>query len=242
MTDYCRQAFPASGQPSLDEPRGIEARLLPRDGIDFPAPYDEQPSQKRRQMLWLTLIFTRVNGVGWVSQMRSFWESVRPNNTYTWLKGHFLALCVRPYPALARLRYIVYACDDGVNVDTQAFKSRMKVGSGVRFDSRGFPAMGEDDPVIQAAKKRTKVRNTPASLPFFVCFLQHRVRKLQQHSLLPGRNVSLRKHFDRSYSRPRCKDTNLKSTPRCKDTQCLRSRVLRRYKRSRGDTVISMRP
>ncbi|CAM9463272.1 unnamed protein product [Scytosiphon promiscuus] len=50
----------------------------------------------------------------------------------------------------------VFGSEKGFMKNSAAFKNRMKVGSGVRFDSRGFPATGEDDPVIQAAKERTK--------------------------------------------------------------------------------------
>jgi len=50
----------------------------------------------------------------------------------------------------------------------------MKVGSGVRFDAEGFPVAGEDDPVIQAAKKAAKASKhgcgsaAALSLPRFV--------------------------------------------------------------------------
>lgn len=46
----------------------------------------------------------------------------------------------------------------------QAFKSKLQVGSGVRFDSQGLPVVAKDDPVIQAAKKTAKVRRIPVSL------------------------------------------------------------------------------
>ncbi len=54
----------------------------------------------------------------------------------------------------------------------QEFKSRMKLGSGVRFDAEGFPvAVEEEDPVIQAAKKAAKARNRDwTRQPFFFFF------------------------------------------------------------------------
>lgn len=39
----------------------------------------------------------------------------------------------------------------------QEFKDRMKAGSGVRFDAQGLPAL-ENDPIIEAARKKAKVR------------------------------------------------------------------------------------
>ncbi|CAM9744168.1 unnamed protein product, partial [Hapterophycus canaliculatus] len=50
----------------------------------------------------------------------------------------------------------VFASEKGFMQNSSAFKSRMKLGSGVQFDSNGFPAVDEDDPVILAAKKITK--------------------------------------------------------------------------------------
>lgn len=53
----------------------------------------------------------------------------------------------------------------------------MKVGSGVRFDAEGFPVVGDDDEVIQAAKKVSEARRvSPCSLqPPFQDFLRRYV-------------------------------------------------------------------
>eukprot|EP00903_Cladosiphon_okamuranus_P011300 g10655.t1 len=47
----------------------------------------------------------------------------------------------------------VFASEKGFLKNSAAFQSKLRVGSGVRFDAQGFPMVDDDDPVIQAAKK-----------------------------------------------------------------------------------------
>lgn len=47
-------------------------------------------------------------------------------------------------------------------VHPKTFKNRMKLGGGITFDKDGFPT-AEDDPIIEAARRKSKVYDESCS-------------------------------------------------------------------------------